>query len=183
MRYHRSFPLMTQSSSMSKIRQQFRSLAAFFPEIELPVTLSAETHHVFSKENKPLPLGLIATFLSNDHEQDQDGYTEYVACFQLPTQSHWQALVYWRAGLMEYEYILTTFEKNGKRISSKVIAGTKSNGETILTRIATIDEEGLITIAEGITNTAERHYNAKDSHTYQLELTATGDILHSLKDH
>ncbi|NND09375.1 MAG: hypothetical protein HKN87_23630 [Saprospiraceae bacterium] len=167
---------------MAKIRQQFSALATFFPKIDLPITLSVETHHIFSKENKPIPLGLIATFLSTDHEQDQDGFTEYIACFKLPTEGRFSALVYWRASLMEYEYILTTFERSGRRISSKVIAGTKSNGESILRRIATIDEDGLITVAEGIQEAADRHYDPLDSRTYQLELTSTGDILHMLEE-
>jgi len=168
---------------MSKTRQQFTALAAVFPKVDLPITLSGETHHIFSKENKPIPLGLVATFLSADHEQDQDGYTEYVACFEIPSQGHYRALVYWRAALMEYEYILTTFEQSGRRIGTKVIAGTKSNGDSILRRIATIDEEGLITVAEGVQQANDRHYDPSGSRTYQLELTSTGDILHMLEEH
>ena len=152
-----------------------KDLVSFFPQIDLPITLTSEIHHVFSKENKPLPESLIRSFLHE--EQTIDEYTEYVPCFRLPAMENYQPIVFWKASLMSYEYILATYQFDGLLISSKVIAGTKSNGNSLLKRIATIDEEGLILIAEGEGPLDERRYNADQSHTYQLEVTETGDIL------
>ena len=160
----------------------FKQLLAKFPEIELPVTLNAETHHIFSRENDPLPEALIRAHLQIDTQGEYDDLTEFVACFRLPSPPAYIALVYWKAQLMEYSYWLLTFEPSGRPIGSKVIAGTKSNGATILTRIATIDEDGIIHIAEGISEAEERLYNAQNSQTYQLEIADTGDILHMLEE-
>ena len=168
---------------MPRQANSFKHLLNKFPEIELPVTLNAETHHIFSRENDPLPEGLIREYLQIDTHGEYDDLTEFVACFRIPSPPAYTALVYWKAQLMEYSYWLMTFEPNGRPIGSKVIAGTKSNGTTILTRIATIDEEGIIHIAEGINDANDRLYNAQNSQTYQLEITDTGDILHMLEEH
>jgi hypothetical protein len=155
-----------------------KDLLQFFPPIELPITLTSEVHHLFSKENKILPEALIRSFLSEAEQEDE--FTEYIACFSLPAAEHYQPIVFWKASLMSYEYILATYQFDGLMISNKVIAGTKSDGNTLLKRIATIDEEGLIIIAEGLASLNERHYKADQSHTYQLEVTETGDILQTI---
>ncbi len=159
----------------------FANLLQYFPLIELPVTLTSELHHVFLKENKPLPEEFIRKFLQTDQATD-DEYTEYVACFRLPSGEQYEAIVYWKASLMTYEYILATFQPNGRFIASRIIGGTKSNGSSLLKRIATIDEESLILIAEGVGPLDDRLYNAGQSHTYQLEIAETGDILQMLSE-
>jgi hypothetical protein len=159
----------------------FAGLLQYFPLIELPVTLTSELHHVFLKENKPLPEEFIRKFLQTDQATD-DEYTEYAACFRLPSGEQYEAIVYWKASLMTYEYILATFQPNGRFIASRIIGGTKSNGTSLLKRIATIDEESLILIAEGIGPLDERLYSADQSHTYQLEIAETGDILQMLSE-
>ena len=155
-----------------------KDLLQFFPLIELPITLTSEVHHLFSKENKLLPSSLIRSFISEAEQEDE--FTEYVACFSLPATEHYQPIVFWKASLMSYEYILATYQLDGLMISNKVIAGTKSDGNSLLKRIATIDEEGLIIIAEGMGSLDERYYKADQSHTYQLEVTETGDILQTI---
>lgn len=161
---------------MTNKPQSFGNLLEYFPPIELPITLTSDIHHVFLQENKPIPEGLIQKFLRLSEEED-DAFTEYAACFRLPGNEQYQAIVFWKASLMTYEYILATFQTNGRLISSRVIGGTKSDGISLLKRIATVDEEGLILIAEGIGPLDERQYNADQSHTYQLEIAETGDIL------
>lgn len=156
-------------------------LLDFFPLIELPITLTSEIHHVFLRENKPLPQRLINKFLQPNEEVD-DGLTEYAACFRLPDAELYKAIIYWKASLMSYEYILATYRNNGQLIDSKVIGGTKSDGTTLLKRVATIDEDSLILIAEGIGPLDERQYNADQSHTYQLEIAETGDIFQMISE-
>ncbi|MCB0685035.1 MAG: hypothetical protein KDC53_00880 [Saprospiraceae bacterium] len=153
-----------------------KGLLEYFPPIELPVTLTSDLHHVFLQENKPLPESYIKEFLQTENEED-DPYTEYAACFRLPGNEQYQAIVFWKASLMSYEYSLATYQNSGRMISSRIIAGTKSDGNSILKRIATIDEESVISIAEGIGPLDDRQYDADQSHTYQLEIAETGDIL------
>jgi hypothetical protein len=156
-------------------------LLDFFPAIELPITLTSEIHHVFLRENKPLPQELINKFLQPDGEED-DGLTEYAACFRLAGTDLYKAIIYWKASLLSYEYILATYRNSGQLIESRVIGGTKSDGTTLLKRIATIDEDSLILVAEGIGPLDERQYNANQSHTYQLEIAETGDIFQMISE-
>ncbi len=149
----------------------------------MPVTLSEDTHLVFSRENKPLPQPLIHEFISNNEEADEEQMAEYIACFRLQDQEHFSAIVFWRASLMEYAYILATFDHGGQTIDRKIIAGTKSDGDTLLTRVATIDEDCLVSIAEGIGSADGKDYDPSSSTTYQLEISPTGDILHMLDEH
>jgi len=157
----------------------FGELLGYFPPVELPITLTSDIHHIFLRENKPLPEAFITKFLQPPNEE-ADPYTEYAACFRLPGSDQYQAIVYWKASLMTYEYILATYQPSGRFITSRIIGGTKSDGESLLKRIATIDEESLILIAEGIGPLDERQYNANQSHTFQLEIAETGDILHMI---
>ena len=166
---------------MNNKSQSFGNFLEYFPPIDLPITLTSDIHHVFLQENKPIPDGFVQKFLQLSEEED-DPFTEYAACFRLPGNEQYQAIVFWKASLMTYEYILVTFQPNGRLISSRVIGGTKSDGTSLLKRIATIDEEGLILIAEGIGPLDERQYNADQSHTYQLEIAETGDILQMISE-
>jgi len=161
---------------MTKKVSPFKEFLSYFPPIQLPITLSSDLHLVFSKENKPLPQALTFEFLQQG-EEGEDEFTEYVPCFSLKVGEQFVPVVFWKAGLMSYEYILATFQRNGSFISSKVIAGTKSDGESMLKRIATIDEEALITVAEGTSPLDESQYEANQSQTFQFEIAETGDIL------
>ncbi len=160
---------------MTKKVSPFIEFLGYFPPIQLPITLSSDLHLIFSKENKPLPESLTLEFLQQGEEADE--FTEYVPCFSLKDEEQYVPVVYWKAGLLSYEYILATFQRNGGFISSKVIAGTKSDSETILKRVATIDEEALITVAEGASPLDDTQYEANQSHTFQFEIAETGDIL------
>lgn len=163
---------------MSIKEPTLQDLLYYFPTIELPITLHSELHHVFSKENKPLPVNLSSRFL-DFHKMDDD-YTEYVPCFALKAEKQFIPIVFWKASLLEYQYVLATFDPRGGLISHQIIAGSKSNGDSILKRIATIDEDRMIIIAEGVGPIDERNYQANKSNTYQLEIAPTGDILQSI---
>jgi hypothetical protein len=167
---------------MTRKKIPFDIFINHFPEIDLPVTLSSGIHLVFSRENKPLPQEFIQVFLEDIDQHKKTEFTEFVPCFRLPHLNDFIALVFWRADLMEYEYILVTFEKNGRLIDKRVIGGTKSNGETMLSRVATIDEDLIIFVAEGIGNLDEQHYEANSSNIFHFEILPSGDILQMINE-
>lgn len=158
-------------------RLNFLDFLGLFPEIEFPVTLTTESHHFFSKSNSPLPEDVIMGFLNEISGDEPSPFVEYIACFRLPKHLDFHGIVFWKADLMKYEYILTTFDKNGRLVGKQIIAGTKSNGKTIITRVATIQEDGSIIVAEGEDDPNELYYQAGKSRTYHFELLQTGDIL------
>ena len=167
---------------MSKLKKQqqqkvsFQNFLTLFPEIELPLTLTTETHHEFSKHNVPIPLAMADKFLSTALD---DEFTEYIACFKIPNTKNFHAVVCWRAGLMEYAYLLVTFEKNGQLIDKRTIGGTVSNGDLLTRSVATIDADWLITIVEGNESikSGQSQFNPDASKVYSLELTADGEVI------
>ena len=104
-----------------------------------------------------------------------DEYTEIVPCFQLPMEEDFLAIVYWKGSLMSYEYILATLASNGVLINKKVIAGTISNGATVKSSVATIDEDGCVFTMVGEYKEGEQ-YNPQNSSGYRFEMLPDGTI-------
>jgi hypothetical protein len=149
-----------------------------FPEIDMPITLGEETHHHFSRDNDPLPALMISRYIL-PLEEDLDELTEFVPCFRIMGTDLFHAVVYWRAGLMNYQYILTTFTEKGLLIDKHVIAGTFSDGKVLTQSVATIDEDWIISIASGQSELESTEYTAASSTAYQLELLPDGKIVRS----
>ena len=150
-----------------------------FPEVDLPITLGEETHHVFSNQNDPLPVAMIEQFILPIEEEPADDYTEFVPCMKIANTGDFYAIIYWRAGLLNYQYRLATFTKKGEYIDKRIIAGTFSDGEALTTSVATIDEEWAIFVASGRSGDSLLAYDAASSTAYQLELLPDGKIINS----
>ncbi|MEM9992059.1 MAG: hypothetical protein AAF738_09865 [Bacteroidota bacterium] len=146
-----------------------------FPEVELPLTLNDQTHHDFSKHNDPLPSIIIANFIAPIEDVEIDDYTEYIACFKIPKTYDFHAIVYWKAGLLNYTYTLATFSKGGQLIDKRVIAGTFSDGNSIVQSVATIDEDWMIYILSG-QNELGNDYDPASSKAMEIELLPDGYI-------
>ena len=128
---------------------KFKQFLSVFPEIPLPVTLSEETHFDFSLQNDPLSDALIEEFIGRYEAVERDDLTEYVACFQLKGEHGYRAIVYWKASLLQYDYVLATYNGLGAMIDKRSIAGTKVKDGLIARTVATINESGTILKAEG----------------------------------
>lgn len=171
----------THKINMNNIRKNqkinFSHFLEKFPEVELPATLGDETHHQFSRENAPLPGLMVEQFILPLEEMPADEYTEFIACFRIPDTHEFHGVVYWRAGLMNYQYKLVTFTKKGELIDQRVIAGTFSDGNTLTKSVATIDEDWTIFIISGQAGAdREKKYDASASTAYKLELLPDGTI-------
>jgi len=158
----------------------FDQFVDFFPEVDLPVTLTEESSLDFSRLNKPFSGEAIAKFII-PIEAETDEYTEYLPCFQLKNIGNIYVLVYWKAGLLNYEYKMVTFDKEGNLIDGKVIAGTITNQEMIVRTVATIDEDWIIHTVVGQQKVDSNRVN-KESKSYTLELLSSGEIIFSLNE-
>lgn len=156
-----------------ELKVRFGDFLEKFPEIELPVTLSDESVIEFSKNNDPLPELMIRQFIS----QEDDEFTEYVACMRIPKTDDFHAIIYWKAALMTYQYVLATYTKNGLLIDKSVIAGTYSDGKSLTKSVATIDEDWIIYIVSGKAAADAPTYDASTSNVFNLELLANGEII------
>ena len=156
----------------------FSSFLKIFPEVELPITLTDDLHHVFSKNNDPLPVAMIQTYILDDEDEQPDEFTEYIACFRFPKTENFHAIMYWKAELLTYEYILVTYDKKGSQISKRVVAGTKAKGDLLERTVATIDEDMIIYCVRGVAPADEnKAFDPSSSQSLSLEILATGEII------
>jgi hypothetical protein len=156
----------------------FADFIAAFPPVELPITLTDETIHLFNQRNPPFPEPMIAQYLLPLEQDDVDEYTEFVPCFALQDTFDFLAVVYWKGGLMNHQYILATFSKKAELIDKSVIAGTFSDNELLITSVATIDPDWEILIVSGQQSAREKFkFDATSSTRQQLEILPEGRII------
>lgn len=149
-------------------------LLEYFPEVELPVSLTEETVVTFSNSNIPLPGGLIAQTISTWETGDEE-FVEYIPCFKIDGREHFVGIVYWKGELLTYEYILVTFDKQGKMIQRKPISSVHADGSTVKKSVAQIDEDLIIHIMAG-ESSDEMRYDPSRSQAFNMEIMPTGEI-------
>ncbi len=157
----------------------FEHLLDFFPLIELPATIGEDTHEAFSQNNEPLPVRVIAQFIQpTEPDEIDESVTEYVACFALPPADHYAGIVYWRAGLLDYQYVLLTLDpRTEEMIDRRVIAGTTVvDGELVQSSCA-ISEDLLIYIVSGQGSLEGYDYSAARSTANRFQVTERGKIV------
>ena len=147
-----------------------------FPEVPLPVSLGENTHMEFSRRNDPISDVEIAAFIAPYDTGQIDEFTEYVACFRIPKLKDFQAIIYWRAGLMDYRYIFATYNKKGELIDQRVIAGMYSDGDKLTQSVATIDGDWSIHIGSGQSDAHTGKFDVKENTTFVLEMMPDGTI-------
>jgi hypothetical protein len=148
----------------------------FFPKAELPTIITEEMHHDFAQENKPIPNELVEEFIIKFEAEEPDEYTEYLPCLQLPLEEKkFHAIVYWKATLLQYDYIIATYTKTGVMIDKKPIAGMRLNGKAIEHTVASIDPLLNIYSAAGMA-TNKDNYDANSTKASQLEILDNGMI-------
>lgn len=156
----------------------FPDFVAKFPPVAMPVTLGEETHHVFGTENAPLSDAMIAQYIHPTEEvTPDDEFTEYVPCFAIDNTEQFIALVWWKAELLNYEYVLATFNLKGQLIDREVIAYTRVGEGQVHRAVATIDAELEIHIAEGASPDGNELFDASASQTREMEIMKTGEIV------
>ncbi len=154
----------------------FNQFIQKFPEEKLPVSISEDSASAYSLENEPLSQKAIEDFLL-PIEDETDDLTEFVPCFRLSGLKDATALLYWKAGLLSYQYVLATFDKSGKLIDRQVIAGTVSDGRGIVRTVARIDEDMTIYMVSGMSEGSEDEYDASRSTAKELELLPDGRMI------
>ena len=157
-------------------------LLSFFPEIELPIEVTEDLVMTADTVNKVLPAVIIEEFLVKwEGSEEFDEFTEFVPILQIQGLEEFHGLIYWKGGLMRYEYILVTLDKLGNLISRKPVASTLSDGQTVKKSVAKIDEDLIIHIMAG-ENQANGKYDPSNSQAFNMEVLHTGDIIFSLGD-
>lgn len=162
------------------LRIKFPDFLERFPEIELPITLSEDLHLTFSEKNQPFNPLMIEQYILAIESEEPDELTEFIPCFRIPETHDFYAVVYWKAGLMNYQYIMATFDKGGNLVDKRVLGGTYSDGNIITRSIATIDLDWMIYVVSGQTDSQDNAYDAGTSKAFDLELLPDGQIVNSI---
>ncbi len=157
---------------------RFNELLQKFPAVKLPVSITEDTASEYGTANSPLSERLISDhILPLEGMEEMDEMTEFVPCFRIDGTKDFHALVYWKAGLMNYQYVMATFGKGGKAIDRQVVAGTFSDGRAITRSVAKIDEDMTIYIVSGQTDGGEEDYDANLSTAREIELMPDGRMV------
>jgi hypothetical protein len=142
----------------------------------MPIVLGEESHHIFSQENKPLSQELVDTYIVPTGKDSPDEFTEYVPCFAIEGTEKFAAIVWWKASLLRYEYVLSTFTLKGDLINQRVIAFTEVGEGSIRRSVATINEDWEIYMAEGISSKETDQFEPGSTVTTSCEILVNGII-------
>ena len=111
-----------------------------------------------------------------------DEYTEYIPYGRIAGTKGFEALIYWKAGILKYEFILATYGLDGHLISHAIIAGLRSDDEGILHSVAIINTDMSITIAEGLTPEEDDSLDLNNTSTYQMAILPDGFISYDVNE-
>lgn len=154
----------------------FSKFLSAFPEHDLPISLTEESVMEFERQNDPLPEILVDAYVEAQEGEEYE-LIDYVPCFRFRSTHDFHAIVIWRGDVLKHEYILITFDKEGNQIASSTIAGMRVDGESVLRSVATIEENWMIYVVEGVQTNNDAHYSPSDTTTFQMEMLATGEIV------
>jgi hypothetical protein len=158
----------------------FSQFAASFPEVQLPVLINDELARLASLNNTPLSDALVQEFILPGETEDFTEFTEYVPCFRVPDTKLFHAVVYWRAELLNYQFVLITFTEKGEEIDRYALCGTVSDGDLLIQSVATIQEDWTILVVSGQTDARDTNsFDPTQSTSIELELLPDGTILKS----
>ena len=150
----------------------------FFPKVELPVTLNDEVVLDFSRKNKPLTPEAIAEYIA-PNEKEIDELTEFIPCFRLPDTELYNAIVYWKGGILNYEYVLISYDLRGNFICRRSLATMFVDGDTIKKSVAQIHENGSIHLVAGQNHKDAKQYDPKMTKVYKLQIKQDGQVIFS----
>lgn len=154
----------------------FQQFLKYFPEVEFPITLREDTYEELSADMPLIPQAMIEHFLM-DEADFEDDMTEYIPCFRYKKHEHFEAIVYWKASLLSYEYILKTFTKDGEGvIDSQMIAGTLVKNNQIIQSIAIVGSDDTIYIATGNINDDGTIADASQNKSRTIEINEDGTL-------
>lgn len=149
-----------------------------FDKQQLPLQLTQDTYKQINDLNEPLADIIVSTFIKREGK-DED-LAEYVPVLRLPDTEEVIGIMFWRAGLMQYDYYLATYSQVGELLDQRLVASTKYDDKHITRSIIKIDEEGLVFVVTGDQSLESKDYEAGSSKHSYFEVLPDGSIQESL---
>lgn len=160
---------------------QFAEFIEFFPPLELPLSLLPDISQI-PVDPLPLPGVLQEAYILPFESDEIDEFTEYVPYGRLAGTKDYYAMIYWKAGILRYEYILATYTVDGDPLSHAIVGGLRYEDEGILHSVAVIHEDLSITIAEGIAESDDAGLDLEQTQTYQMAILPGGIITYETNE-
>ncbi len=160
---------------------QFAEFIEFFPALDLPLSLLPDTSQIPS-DPIPLPGHLQEAYILPFESDEIDEFTEYIPYGRLAATRDFEAIIYWKAGVLRYEYILATYSLQGEPLSHAIVGGLRYEEEGVLHSVAVIHPDLTIIIAEGMAQTDDEGMDPDQTQTYQMTILPTGIITYETND-
>ena len=160
---------------------QFAEFIDFFPPLDLPVTLLPDIRQIPS-DLVPLPSVLQESYILPFESDEIDEFTEYVPFGRIAGLKDYHAMIYWKAGVLKYEFILATYSVEGDPLSHAIVGGLRYEDEGVLHSVSIIHEDMSITIAEGIAETDDAGMDPDQTQTYQMTILSSGIITYETNE-
>jgi hypothetical protein len=160
---------------------QFTEFIEFFPELLPPVSLLPDLQQI-PLEPVPLPAILLEAYILPIEAGETDEFTEYIPYGRIADTSGFHALVYWKAGVLRYEFILATYNAAGKPISHAIVGGMRYEDEGAIYSVAVIHPDLRITIAEGMSTMDDDMPQYEETQTYQMAILQSGELVYEVNE-
>lgn len=159
---------------------QFAEFLDFFPLLHAPLSLLPDLQQI-PVDPVPLPAVLQDAYIMPFEGDEMDDFTEYIPYGRLAGTDGYYAILYWKAGVLRYEYILATFSPDGKPINHAIIGGLRYEDEGTIHSVAVIHENLQITIAEGLSDVGLPSASPQ-TQTYQMAIRPDGEIIYEMNE-
>jgi len=160
---------------------QFAEFIEFFPALDLPLSLLPDISQI-PADPLPLPGVLQDAYILPFESDEVDEFTEYVPYGRINGTRDYYAMIYWKAGVLRYEYILATYSLDGDPLSHAILGGLRYEEEGVLHSVAVIHEDLSIIIAEGIAEGDQAGLDPEQTQTYQMAILPTGIITYDTNE-
>ncbi len=132
----------------------FESFVEGLEELELPLVLSRELQADISRSKEPMPSDFVKQYLTElSHSWDE--FTELIPVGKISIKKEFTAIIFWKASLMNYEFIIYSFNKKGNVVDWETLASTSIEGDQIKEEVAIIEDDLLIFKAVSSLNAGE----------------------------
>lgn len=134
---------------------EFNQFVQEIPLAEIPLVLSGEFQKQLTSLVDPLPVPVIKDLMP--WEEVPDEMTEILVVARFEQEENFQAVLYWKAELLTYSFILVTYDYKGVAIDHQKIAGTRYDKDSVVESVAIIEDDWMIFAAEGDNQLSDQH--------------------------
>jgi hypothetical protein len=165
---------------MTVPKAEFARFIEFFPNLKTPFSLLPDLQQIPS-DPIPLPGALQDAYILPFEGDETDEFTEYIPYGRIEGTRDFQAVIYWKAGVLRYEFILATYTNDGRPLNHAIVGGIRYEEEGTIHSIAVFHENLHITIAEGMSAPDDQPISPQ-TQTYLMSIQPNGEIMYEMNE-